>query len=442
MKFILMNKIFKYKIKKMIKMTKTTYKVRLDNTGIIHMASKRKDWLNMFRISVHFKENVDSVIIQKALDNIIKRFPTIASRITTSLFWYYQQPIKKAPKIEKDTALLKPMSHKELSRCAFRVLYSGKSLHVEIFHSLTDGRGAMIFVKSLAYEYLKLKHKIKITHSNDILFAEDEILKKEVVDSYHKVKVKSHNKNNYNKVYQLKGNKINQLNLEKFILNITELKSLAKKMNVSITVLICSIIILAIINIQKQEVSKKRQKPVKIFLPIDLRNMFKSSTLRNFVLYIKPQINPISQDEHINEIIYSIKRQFDEGLSKEKIQNTMNKNVRLQNNILIKYIPLFLKKLFMKMAFQFSEKTTCLTVSNIGLIKLDKTMAEYIESFDCILNTRSDTPYNCGIISYHDKLYINIIRNIDNPVLENEIVKIFTSLNIKWEVEQKSYTKK
>ncbi|QJF25051.1 hypothetical protein [Mammaliicoccus vitulinus] len=417
------------------------YKMKLDNTAIIHMASKNKDWLNMFRISVHFKEEIDSVILQKALNKIYKRFPTIAARITNDLFWYYQQPIKKAPKIKKDTALLKPMSNQALYNCAFRILYSEKSIHVELFHSLTDGRGGMIFVKSLTYEYLKLKHHISISSTTDILLAEDDISDGEVVDSYRKDKVIQNKKINkaYNKVYQLQGKKMDQLIIEKFILDIKDIKSLAKKMEVSLTVLICSIIMKALLDLQEQEISKRHQRPISIFLPIDLRNMFNSHTLRNFVLYIKPQIHPTLQGETLTDIIDSVKKQFEEGLSKERMQDTMNKNVSLQNNVLVKYMPLFLKKLFMKKAFKFSEKSTCLTVSNIGLIQLDQKMDKYIESFDCILNTRSDSPYNCGIISYHDKIHINFIRNIDSSKLESNIGKIFNALNISWDVQKQVY---
>ena len=32
------------------------YKVKLDNTAIIHMASHNKSWLNIFRLSITLKE--------------------------------------------------------------------------------------------------------------------------------------------------------------------------------------------------------------------------------------------------------------------------------------------------------------------------------------------------------------------------------------------------
>lgn len=63
-------------------------------------------------------------------------------------------------------------------------------------------------------------------------------------------------------------------------------------MNISLTVLITSLIIMSIQEIQNKEIQNKKHKAIRVFLPIDLRNIFSSKTLRNFVLYSKPEINP------------------------------------------------------------------------------------------------------------------------------------------------------
>lgn len=43
------------------------------------------------------------------------------------------------------------------------------------------------------------------------------------------------------------------------------------------------------------------------------------------------------------------------------------------------------------------------------------------------------------MLSYDNKLYINLVRDIEQPLLELEINKLLKQLNIKYEVESNEY---
>ena len=49
---------------------------RLDNAASIYPSASDKDWNFVYRISVTMKNKVDKQILQKALDDIMPRFPT------------------------------------------------------------------------------------------------------------------------------------------------------------------------------------------------------------------------------------------------------------------------------------------------------------------------------------------------------------------------------
>ncbi|RIM84469.1 hypothetical protein BU109_13490, partial [Staphylococcus xylosus] len=55
-------------------------------TAAIHMASKNKNWSNMFRLSATLNEPVDVDILQSSVNEISKRFPTIISCIKKDSF--------------------------------------------------------------------------------------------------------------------------------------------------------------------------------------------------------------------------------------------------------------------------------------------------------------------------------------------------------------------
>ena len=53
--------------------------VRLDNAAKIYPAARRKNWSNLFRQSVTLTEEVDTRVLQDALDVTVKRFLVLPS---------------------------------------------------------------------------------------------------------------------------------------------------------------------------------------------------------------------------------------------------------------------------------------------------------------------------------------------------------------------------
>ena len=94
-------------------------------------------------------------------------------------------------------------------------------------------------------------------------------------------------------------------------------------------------------------------------------------------------------------------------------------NVKSERLGIVKIMPLFVKNLVMKAIFTaVGERKSCLTLSNLGAVKLPEIMEEHVRRMDFILGVQASAPYNCGVLSYGDTLYINFIRNIRESELE------------------------
>lgn len=425
--------------KKKVNKRKSTH-IKLDNTSIYHMASKGKKWINIFRLSATLKEDVNPKALQSALNVTVKRFPSIAARIHKGMFWYYQSNIDSAPSIIKDdNNLLQYMSNKDLRECAFRVLYLKKCINVEFFHALTDGNGGMKFLKSLIAEYLTQKYKLSISSTEGVLNREEKPPQEEIVDEYFEIQSQVGSRIKNKPVYQISGEKDHKLNITTGIIPVDKIKKLSKDLNVSLTVLITSLVMYSLIDIQKKEVKAGKQRPIRIFLPVDLRNVFPSKTLRNFVHYATPEIDPRKNNYTLKEIANSVKRQLGEQLTEDKLRAKVTYNVQLERRLIVRVLPLFLKQALMKIVFFLNEKSTCMTISNLGIITAPKEMKPYIESFDCILSPRKKSPYNCGITSYGEKLYINFTRNTKHPVLEREFFELSRKLNLNFTIEKNEF---
>jgi hypothetical protein len=62
-------------------------------------------------------------------------------------------------------------------------------------------------------------------------------------------------------------------------------------------------------------------------------------------------------------------------------------------------------------------------------------MAKYIKRFDFILGVQAAAPYNCGMLSYGDTIYINFIRDIKEAELERHFFAVLQKLGLSVTVE-------
>jgi hypothetical protein len=85
----------------------------------------------------------------------------------------------------------------------------------------------------------------------------------------------------------------------------------------------------------------------------------------------------------------------------------------------------------MKAVFQaVGERKSCLSMSNLGAVKMPEEMAPFVERLDFVLGVQSTAPYNCGVVSWGNTLNVNFIRNIREPELEYSFYRVLRSLGI------------
>jgi hypothetical protein len=118
-------------------------------------------------------------------------------------------------------------------------------------------------------------------------------------------------------------------------------------------------------------------------------------------------------------------------LTEKKMRRLMATNVSSEQNFLIKIVPLFIKNPIMKLVFNLvGERKSCLSLSNLGAVKLPEVMMPYVERMDFILGMQNTGVYNCGVLSFGDQLNINFVRNIREPKLESAFYQVLRDMGI------------
>ena len=404
--------------------------MRLDNAGLIFPAAQRRHWSNAFRISVSFNELVDPSFLQEALQHAIHRFPSICARIRRSTFWYFLEEVTEPPLVREDSwQPLVHMSRKETRRCAIRVLYYRDRMAVEYFHSVTDGTGALVFAKTLAAEYLRLRYNADIPCTHGVLDLHEKPLPEELEDSFKKHAGPVSAPRDSLRVYRIKGIREPDhfLHVTLGILDSTLLKEKSREFGISVTTYLTALLLESLIELQAEDVPwQKRRKTVKVQIPVNLRKIFGSSTLRNFVAVVNIGADPRLGTYTLEELIKIVYHQMQLGITEKNLRTIFTPNVNDEQNPLLKAVPLFLKNIIMRAVFDtVGERVSTLTLSNLGKIELPEEMAPYVKRVEFVLGPQSTAPYNMSVTSWNGQTFINIVRNTIEPRLEE---KFFTKL--------------
>ena len=414
--------------------------MRLDNAAKIYPASRSENWSNVFRLSVSLKENVDVEVLQSALDVTVRRFPSIAARLRRGVFWYYIQELEEVPKVQEENSFpLAKMSKAEVRKCALRVIVYKKRIAVEMFHSLTDGNGALIFLKTLTAEYLQQKYGVYIPAEYGVFGRLEEPSEAELEDSFQRYAGKVNASRKATNAWKLQGTpeKDDFRHITCLKLPVEKVLELAHQYKVSLTTFLCAATMMAIQNMQKEKVANpKHRKHIKVLLPVNLRKIFPSESLRNFVLYTTPEIDPRLGEYSFEEICAAVQHRMGLEVNPKFMSSMIATNISSERPLIIRVMPLFVKNAVMKLVFNaVGERKSCLSLSNLGAVKLPKEMEPFVERFDFILGVQATSPYNCGVLSYGDTVYVNFIRNIKEPELEYHFHCVLRDMGVPVEVE-------
>lgn len=414
--------------------------LRLDNAAKIYPAARRQNWTNVFRLSATLTEAVDRDALTQALDVTVRRFPSISARLRRGVFWYYLEQLEHAPPIREEYSYpLTHMSREEVRKCAFRVIAYGNRIAVEFFHALTDGNGGLIFLKSLVAEYLLQRYGIQVPAEHGVLCRLEEPTEAELEDSFQKYAGKISASRKENDAWRLTGipEPDGFKHLTCFRMPVQPVLDKAHEYGVSLTAFLSAVMMQALQNLQAEKVpNPDRRKPIKLLIPVNLRRLFPSSTMRNFAMYTIPEIQPKLGTYSFREICSAVQHHMGLDITAKRMSMKIAANVSSERSFAVKVMPLFLKNFVMKAVYDaVGERKSCLSLSNLGAVQLPEEMKPYVQRLDFILGVQATTPYNCGVLSYNGTLYINFIRGIRHPELEAHFHRVLQELGLPAEVE-------
>lgn len=392
--------------------------LNLDNAALIFPASETADLLNMFRLSVVLREPVDPIALQYAVNDIVPRFPTFVSAVKRGLFWFYLEPSTKPLVVEEQTKFPCRKIPLDTRHAMVRVTYFSHEISVEFFHAASDGNGGVVFLNSLVAAYLKRKGveiRDKTNYLNHLDLPEPE----ETADSFRRfcdLDAQSKREKDV-KAYVIPGRRLppSALILTKGTMSGDDLNRAAKARGLTVTQLLVAALIYAVER-DRDNRAVKAGRPVVVAVPANLRKLFPSATLRNFVS-IMPIVSDGSDD--FAAVCARVKAEFGLKNNEAYFRGLVNYNIRAERNPVLKFAPLPLKMLALRLALKLkSDAVTSTLLSNLGRVEAPAEFAEYVARYEFSLSAQSYSVVAAACATYNDRAVITFSRTAEESVIE------------------------
>ncbi|MBR6090442.1 MAG: hypothetical protein IKP86_10940, partial [Anaerolineaceae bacterium] len=378
---------------------------------------------SVFRLSCTFEEEIDPEILQTALNVTIKRYPGFCMTLKRGAFWFYFEELEKLPVLHPEQLYPCQMVDPEQEEgFLFRVSWFRKRVSLEVFHVISDGTGGLEFLKTLVYYYLLLSGK-DVKPGDNVRTLTQKPTAEERENSflrYYDPQIPPDRTDSAALHYQgtqLQQGKSRALHVRTAV---KPLLDFAHDGDVTLTEYLTACFLRSFFKVMAGTTDS--ELPVKISVPINLRKLFPSDTLRNFT-YFANLGEPLSNaGEPLEATLQYVRTTFRAMCRREPLISRINPNVSSEKNPLLRAAPLSIKQLVLRQAHHIlGDNLFTASFSNLGVIRLDDSMNKYIRNFDFGLSCSDLVPLNLSMLSYGGMAYMTF----SSIIQERDVERVF-----------------
>src|ERR1035437_8473314 len=323
----------------------------LDNAAKIYPAITNDEVTSVFRISANLKQRINIHFLFKAVRSIEPRFPYYKVHLKKGFFWYYLESAEFLSTIEVDSKI--PCRRFKKEGHLFRILVQNNTLSIEFSHMLADGGGAFEYFKTLLVTYFEFTG-IVMPSDFKYLKVDEQPNPEEFEDAYLRyfqedVPALGKRPKAFHLPFTLSTKP--RFDVLYAIVPSAEVKAKAREKGVSITEYLAAIYLSVLQDIWEslpKHSKRRRHKKIAIEVPINLRKLYPTKTMRNFTLFVIPEIDLSLGHYTFDEIVKTVYHQMQLETDKKLVNKILALNVGGERNILVRGVPLFVKSIFMR----------------------------------------------------------------------------------------------
>ncbi len=358
---------------------------RLDNASKIFLAARSSRDSKVFRLSCELREDVQAELLQQALDETLRDFPLFRSCLRRGIFWYYLEDCADRPLVQEEKDLpCSPLYRPDKPGLLFRVLYYRRRIHLEVFHSLTDGTGALWFLQALLVRYLVLEKGRALTEEEQ-QFLNPPYLEQMNEDSFSRLfshqsrKQRTKAPRKKRSVYRVKGSRTpdKRLNIVEFQLSLKEALARSKALDVTLTIYLTALFVQGVFQ-RMPECEKDKQLTISV--PINLRKRYGSYSARNFFAAVTLELQPEELESGLTTICRRLSEELQKKSSAEFLDRHLAQLQAYEENPFLRIMPRVLKDPILAFFNHRGNRDISLSISNLGQLKLPSGLMPELEA--------------------------------------------------------------
>jgi len=396
---------------------------RLENSAIIYPSCRTRKYATVYRMAITLDAPIDAGLLDRALQSVMRRFPSFRYSIRRGLFWWFLQKLENDPTVGGFRRLA-PIDLKRNGGYMFRLSCDGARIFLDVYHALTDGTGALTFLLSLVAEYLKISQGTVVEYGKWVFNPGEEPLPEELEDGFDKFSGTKGSLDEEKKAWHIKGTEElpDVLNSMGVSFSSEQIVAKSKELDCTVTELLSALMLTSLQEVHAAQ--KGRKSPhIRMEVPVNLRPIFGSKTLRNYSSYVYLGLDAsngyLSFEDALREVKYQKRLYMQPG----RLTRRIAANVALEDNLGIRMIPLFIKKPIINLInFLKGDNYGTYTFSNIGNVELPEAVAAHVRDLNFVLGRTRGRSGSCAGVSFGGRMYLNFTRKI----VQDDFERIFT----------------
>lgn len=399
---------------------------RLDNAAKIFPPNSTGRDPKVFRFTCELTEQVDPEALRRAAGRTLKEFPFFRYTLRHGVFWYYLEDTDLPAAVEEEREAPCQPLYLGATSPLFRILYYRNRISLEVYHVLTDGAGALQFLRTLVCRYLQAAHPETLADA-ELPLGFDASAFQRMGDSFDKYYTGEHGRRMHDpRAYRIRGEKLRGFALRATIgeTSVAGLLEQARARGTTITALLGACLL---VSVGQEMALRDRKKPVVATIPVNLRNYFPSDTARNFFSVFNIGLDFRSTPCELEPAIAALTAVMHERLTRDYLQNRLNALAGLERNPFLRVLPLALKDPVMRIAGSLADAASTVSISNVGKVTMPDALSPYIRKFDVFITTGGLQICSC---SYGDTLSIGFTSAYQSSDIEQRFFRMLTALGL------------
>lgn len=398
---------------------------RLDNAAKIFPPTSSRRSTKVFRLVCELNEPVDKEYLQRAMELTAESFPLYRSVLKKGLFWYYFEESDIRPEVtEENLPVCSRIYNVDRHGLLFRVSYYECRINLEVFHALADGSGALLFLRTMVYHYLALRHGLGGS------FADGDSAREQMqLDAFYKYydKTGAVPRQVRHKAYRVRGDKFPGLSVTEGIMSA---KSVLEQAHLHQATLSEFLVAQLICSISEGMAVRERNHPVIVSVPVDLRRFFPAQTARNFFGVMQVKVD-VREAQTLEQVLKCVRESFQRQLNRDNMAGIISRYSSIENNPLARAVPLQLKIPILRLAGLWSDRSDTAGFSNVGRIVMPDDALPHIRLFDVYFSTKR--PQLC-LCSFGDTLTVSMSSPLKDTSVQRRFFRRLTALGVNVQV--------